>query len=331
MKKPLDTLGAIAAWLLSMVLVVTLLVTPILFSTLSLLNANTVTKVVSGLLTTGQDEQKPQVEAPQIQKLSNVTKTADTAEDVGKDVLSDLFGDNLTPDQVSAILNSKAAKELIEAYTEDLTGAFAGSDQAASLNAEKVKSIVNENIDDIVDVLQKNVPELADKSAEELKQEITKTVNENADKFVEALPDPADLKQQLSEENPMLETAMIVIGKRDTVKLALIAAILVLSGLIFACRLPGTRGFSWLAVDLFTAGGLGMLITVALKMASSALGSSIDTYGADLVSLVGVLLGSFTTGMFVRYGVMLAFGGILLTAYILLKKIQAKKHPVAQW
>ena len=331
MKKPLDTLGAIAAWLLSMVLVVTLLVTPILFSTLSLLNANTVTKVVSGLLTTGQDEQKPQVEAPQIQKLSNVTKTADTAEDVGKDVLSDLFGDNLTPDQVSAILNSKAAKELIEAYTEDLTGAFAGSDQAASLNAEKVKSIVNENIDDIVEVLQKNVPELAGKSAEELKQEITKTVNENADKFVEALPDPADLKQQLSEENPMLETAMIVIGKRDTVKLALIAAILVLSGLIFACRLPGTRGFSWLAVDLFTAGGLGMLITVALKMASSALGSSIDTYGADLVSLVGVLLGSFTTGMFVRYGVMLAFGGILLTAYILLKKIQAKKHPVAQW
>lgn len=331
MKKPLDTLGAIAAWLLSMVLVVTLLVTPILFSTLSLLNANTVTKVVSGLLTTGQDEQKPQVEAPQIQKLSNVTKTADTAEDVGKDVLSDLFGDNLTPDQVSAILNSKAAKELIEAYTEDLTGAFAGSDQAASLNAEKVKSIVNENIDEIVEVLQKNVPELAGKSAEELKQEITKTVNENADKFVEALPDPADLKQQLSEENPMLETAMIVIGKRNTVKLALIAAILVLSGLIFACRLPGTRGFSWLAVDLFTAGGLGMLITVALKMASSALGSSIDTYGADLVSLVGVLLGSFTTGMFVRYGVMLAFGGILLTAYILLKKIQAKKHPVAQW
>lgn len=331
MKKPLDTLGAIAAWLLSMVLVVTLLVTPILFSTLSLLNANTVTKVVSGLLTTGQDEQKPQVEAPQIQKLSNVTKTADTAEDVGKDVLSDLFGDDLTPDQVSAILNSKAAKELIEAYTEDLTGAFAGSDQAASLNAEKVKSIVNENIDDIVEVLQKNVPELADKSAEELKQEITKAVDENADKFVEALPDPADLKQQLSEENPMLETAMIVIGKRDTVKLALIAAILVLSGLIFACRLPGTRGFSWLAVDLFTAGGLGMLITVALKMASSALGSSIDTYGADMVSLVGVLLGSFTTGMFVRYGVMLAFGGILLTAYILLKKIQAKKHPVAQW
>jgi hypothetical protein len=332
MKKPLDTLGAIAAWLLSMVLVVTLLVTPILFSTLSLLNANTVTKVVSGLLTTRQNrDEASYVEAPRVQKLSNVTKTADTPADVSKGALSDLFGDELTPEQISAILDSKAAKELLDAYTEELTGALAGDAQASSFDAEKIKSIVNENIDEIVDVLQKNVPELAGKSAEELKQEITKTVNENADKIIEALPDPAELKQQLTEENPALEIALTIIGMRDTIKLLLIGAIVVLSGLVFACRLPGTRGFSWLAVDLFTAGGLGMLITVALKMASSALGSSIDTYGADLVSLVGVLLGSFTTGMFVRYGVMLAFGGILLTAYILLKKIQAKKHPVAQW
>lgn len=329
MKKPLDTLGAIAAWLLSMVLVVTLLATPILFSTLSLLNANTVTKVVSGLLTTRQNrDEASYVEAPRVQKLSHVTKTADTAEDVGKDVLTGLFGDDLTPDQVSAILDSKVAKELIEAYTEDLTGAFAGSDQAASFNAEKIKTIVNENIDDIVEVLQKNVPELAGKTAEELKKEITKAVDDNADKIIEALPDPADLKQQLAEENPVLEIVMTIIGMQDTIKVILIAAILVLSGLIFACRLPGTRGFSWLAVDLFTAGGLGVLISVVLKMASSALSGSIDTYGAELVSLVGVLLGSFTTGMLVRYGVMLAFGGILLTAYFLLKKRLNNRQPM---
>lgn len=332
MKKPLDVLGAFGAWVLSMALVITLLATPILFSTLSLLNANTVTKVVGGLLTTRQNhDEASHTDAPQVKTLSNVTKTADTAENVGKDVLADLFGDELTPDQVSAILDSKAAKELIEAYTEDLTGAFAGGDQAASFNAEKIKSIVNENIDDIVDVLQKNVPELAGKTAEELKKEITKAVDENADKIIETLPDPADLKQQLAEENPVLEIVMTIIGMRDTIKVILIAAILVLSGLIFACRLPGTRGLSWLAVDLFTAGGLGVLISVVLMMASSALNSSVETYGAELVSLVGVLLGSFTTGMLVRYGVMLAFGGILLTAYILLKKLQAKKQLAAQW
>ena len=203
MKKPLDVLGAFGAWVLSMALVITLLATPILFSTLSLLNANTVTKVVGGLLTTRQNhDEASHTDAPQVKTLSNVTKTADTAEDVGKDVLADLFGDELTPDQVSAILDSKAAKELIEAYTEDLTGAFAGGDQAASFNAEKIKSIVNENIDDIVEVLQQNVPELAGKTAEELKKEITKAVDDNADKIIEALPDPADLKQQLAEDYP---------------------------------------------------------------------------------------------------------------------------------
>lgn len=333
MKKTLDVLGAVAAWLLSMVLVVTLLATPILFSTLSLLNANTVTKVVSGLLTTRQNhDEAPRMEVPQVKQLSHVTKTADTAEDVGKDVLTGLFGDDISPDQISAILDSKVAKELIEAYTEDLTGAFAGGDKASEFNAEKIKSVVNENIDDIVEVLQKNIPELADKSAEELKKEITKAVDENADKIMEALPDPEDLKQQLAEENPMLETVMTVIAMRDTIKLILIGVIVVLSGLIFACRLPGVRGFNWIAVDLFTAGGLGVLVSVVLLMASSALGSSTEAYGAELVGLVGVLLSSFTTGLFVRYGVMLVFGGVLLTAYLLLKKYkkQTQATPLSE-
>ena len=333
MKKPLDVLGAIAAWLLSIALVVTLLATPVLFSALSLLNANTVTKVVSGLLTTRQNhDEAPRMEAPQAKPLSHVTKTADTAEDVGKDVLTDLFGDDISPDQISAILDSKAAKELIDAYTEDLTGAFAGGDKAPEFNAEKIKSIVNENIDDIVDVLQKNIPELADKSPEELKKEITKAVDENAHKLIEALPDPETLRQQLAEENPLLEAFMAVIAMRDTIRLLLIVAIVVLSGLIFACRIPGVRGFSWISVDLFTAGGLGMLVSVVLLMASSALGSSTEAYGAELVGLVSVLLSSFTTGLFVRYGVMLVFGGVLLTAYLLLKKYrkQAQTTPLQQ-
>ena len=97
---------------------------------------------------------------------------------------------------------------------------------------------------------------------------------------------------------------------------------------IFLAQNRKDEADSLFSQNFFLLLGVGVLISVVLKMASSALSGSIDTYGAELVSLVGVLLGSFTTGMLVRYGVMLAFGGILLTAYFLLKKRLNNRQPM---
>ena len=167
MKKTLNVLGIIVAWLLSIVLVLMLLVTPIVFSALSLLNGQTITKVVTDVFTAGQEAQ-PSAEKVEVVTLSNTTQSA-VAEDVGKDLLTGMFGDSVSQEQIGAILSSNAAKELIEAYTGDLTNAITGGNQAATFNADKIKSIVNENIDEIVQVLQANIPECANMSAEELK------------------------------------------------------------------------------------------------------------------------------------------------------------------
>ena len=327
MEKFLNVLGIIVAWLLSIVLVLMLIVTPIVFSALSLLNGETIAQLVSGLLTAGQEQAYSQ--GVQVVTLSETTQPADSAENVGKDVLSDMFGDKLTPQQISAILSSGVAKELIEAYTEDLTGAFAGGTQEAKFNAEKIKSIVENNIDDLVQVLQANIPECANMDATELKNKIMQAVDENAEKIVDTLPKPEEIKQQLTESNPELEMALMVLAKKDMIKLAFIVAIVVLSGLIFVCRIPGLRGFRWLATDLFVGGGFGAFTTVGLLVSKSALSEIATQSGEQAADVVGVILKSLTDGMLVRTLVMLASGGVLLAAYILIGKLKAKKQAPA--
>ena len=326
MKKVLNVVGIFAAVILSIVLVLMLLATPIIFSTLSLLNGQTVTKVVTDMFTAGQEAQ-PSAEKAEIVTLSNTTQTA---ENVGEDLLAGMFGDAVSQEQLSAILSSNAAKELIEAYTGDLTNAITGSNKAAAFNADKIKSIVNDNIDEIVQVLQANVPECANMSADELKTNIQKAVNENAEEIVNSLPKPEEIKQQLVESVPALETAMNILEMKNTIKLAIIGVIVVLSGLIFVCRIPGMRGFRWLAVDLFVAGGLNLLTSVGLLFSKSAVGEIAKEAGVQIANMVGSLLSTFTGGILIRAVVMLVAGGGLLTTYIFIKKAKAKKVATAE-
>ena len=231
----------------------------------------------------------------------------------------------VTVQNLTETAKQDAVKELIEAYTGDLTNAITGGNQEASFNADKIKSIVDDNIDEIVQVLQENVPECANMSAEELKNNIQKAVNENAEQIISALPKPEELKKQLVESVPALDVAMEILAMKKTIKLAIIGAIVALSGLIFACRIPGLRGFRWLAVNLFVGGGLNLLTTVGLFVSKTAVGEIAKQAGAQAASLIGSLLGAFTNGMLIRTVVMLLAGGGLLTAYIFIKKAKAKK------
>ncbi len=326
MKKTLNVLGIITAWLLSIVLVVMLLVTPMVFSSLSLLNAQTITKAVTDIFTAGQESQ-PSAESGEIVTLSNTTQSA--AEDAGKDLLAGMFGDAVSQEQIGAIMSSKAARELLEAYTGDLTNAITGGNQEANFTAGKLKSIVNDNIDEIVQILQTNIPECAEMDTTELKSSILKAVDEGAEEIVKALPKPEEIMEQLVENNPALEMAKDILAMKKTIKLVVIGVIVVLSGLIFACRIPGLRGFRWLAVDLFIGGGINAFTTVGLLVSQSAVSEIAKEAGAQVAGLIGSLLSSFTTGMLVRTLVMLAFGGALLAAYILLKKQKEKKLAAA--
>ena len=325
MKKTLNVLGIIVAWLLSIVMVLMLLVMPVIFSALSMLNAQTVTEIVTDALNAGQETQ-PSAEEAKIVTLSNTnTNQSVDIKDIGGEVLAALFGDQISKEEISAILSSDVAKELIETYAGDMINVLTGEDQAAGFTAEKIKSLVNENIDEIVEILQTNVPEFANVDVAEIKGNIQQAIDENAEKIASAMPKPEQIKQQLTENNPALEAALEILAMKNTIKLSFICVIVVLSGLIFVCRIPGMRGFRWLAVNLFVGGGMNLFTTVGLLVSKSAVGEIAKTAGVHVASLIGSLLNAFTNGMLIRTVVMLLAGGALLTVYILLKKQKAKK------
>ena len=328
MNKTWNVLGIIGAWILSIALVLMLFVTPLVFSALSLMNADTITKAVSGALV-GSVSSQPSAQTWEVTRLSEVSAPENPAENA----LAGMFGDQLTQEQMDKILASNLVKDFVKSYTKDLTSAFVDGAEGQSFNAEKVKSIVNDNLDEIVGILQEVVPECAQMDAEELKANIRKAVDESADELVQALPKPQDIRQEIAQQNPALETALKILAQKDTIKLAVIGAIVLLSALIFLCRLPAFRGLRWLAVDLFVGAGFGAFVSVGLVVSSSAVSEIAKQSGEQIAGIVGALLSDFTSGMFARTAVMLVAGGLLLATYIVIKKkkaAQAEEAPTEE-
>lgn len=319
MNKTWNVLGIIGAWILSIALVLMLIVTPIAFSALSLLNAETITKVVSGALV-GSTGSQPSAESWEVTRLSEVS----APENADQNILSSMFGDQLTQEQMNKLLSSKMVKEFVKEYTNALTSAFVDGAEGQSFNADKVKAIVNDNLDEVVNILQEVVPECAQMDKEELKSNIQKAVNESAEQIVQALPKPEEIRQQIAQQNPALETALKILAQKNKIKLAVIGAIVLLSALIFLCRLPAFRGLRWLATNLFVGAGFGGFVSVGLIVSASAVTEIAKQSGEQIAGVVGALLSAFTSGMFVRTAVMLVAGGLLLAAYIVIKKQKAK-------
>lgn len=323
MKKAWNILGIIFAWMLSILLIVMLIAAPLLLSALSLMKAETVTSVITDVLTAGSGQQEPQAGAEaELVRLSDVSQAQAPVD--AEDILAGMFGDNINTEQLDAILSSKVVKEFIETYTEDLTAAFVGGAEGAQFDAEKVKAIVNDNMDEIVDILQEVVPECANMDKAELIANIQKALDESAEALVQALPKPGEIRDEIAKNSPELELVFQIIAKKNALRLAIIGAIVLVSALIFLCRLCGFRGFRWLAVDLFVGAGFSGVFCAALLVAVPMLKESIAD-NAIVAGLVGSLLSAFTTGMIVRTVVMLVSGGGLLTGYIFLKKYLAKK------
>lgn len=333
-----NVLCIILAWLLSFVLVIMLMVTPMMLSALSLLKSDTIAQVVIDTFTelVEQEFRGEQDVAADYQ----LTKLAAVSQEVPQDVrqsdsqnpggvagiLEGYLGASVDREIVENVLSSNAIKEIIHAYSDDLTRVLTGEEKMAELDAQKIKDIVNDNMDEIVEIVRQIHPEMTENDTIELKKAITQAVEEKAEEVVQLLPKPEEIRQQLIEESPELEIALNVIAQKNTIKWVAIGATTLLCVLIFVCRLWGFRGFRWLAVDLFVGGGINVLFCAALLIETPVILNMIPDSALNVV--VGNLLHTFDNGMLVRTAVILLCGGLSLTAYILIKKMRAQKAAV---
>ena len=339
LKKTLNVFGIIFAWLLSIALVILLTAAPAALSALSLLEPETITEAVFGVL--GGEE--PSAAAPQAQKSYGVvslsaktdekTSGSASADDILGELdvsrIEEIIGGEIDEDVLNKVLASNAVKEIVEAYVGDVADALAGNTGTSRFSAEKITQVVEENIDEIAEIIQQVAPDLSKDDIKELKSEIKNVVRENAEDIVKVIPAPEEIRDEIIGSGAESELVLELLAQKNAFKLSIVGAIVLLSLLIFLLRLPGFRGFRWLSVDLFVAGGFGAVICVILNFGSAVvLGLVEEATGQNAAAvndIVGNILSAFTKGVMVRTVIIFVAAIVLMAVYILLKVLRKKK------
>ncbi len=297
-KKVLNVFGIIFALPVNTVLVIILMVAPLLFSMIAFI---------------------------QPENLVDTVTKMDTSEIVSE-ILQTPESETLPPEleQIGLLLESDAAKELVELYAEDITNALMGETGEMNFTPEKIMEIVDANMDEILEIYKEIDPEVVDIPVEELKTEIRDTLDELSEEIVEAIPAPEEIKTQMVEQSAEVKMALEVLEQRETIKWSLVGVIAVLAILVFVLRLFGFRGFRWLGVDLIIATVISGGLCVFVKGSATLLGEFVaDSQLAT--KLLGALTSEFATGMMIRTGIMLVCGIGLLVAFIFIRKAQKRK------
>lgn len=293
-QKALNVLGIIVAWILSIILVVLLFISPVLLSTLSVVTPENLKKTVTS------------IEIPDL---------------IGAMEIESIDSEN---DQLQELLSSNAVQEAYEAYMDGVFGVLEGDSSKVTLTEEKLQEIVHNNIDELYEIVAAESPDLADLPEEEAKEAVETMLSESMSELMAQLPSPESLVQEMEGQSSEMDTALEVLKNMDTIKFSFIAVLVVLSGLIFVCRLFEFRGIRWLSVDLFVATGFSALICIGLSLSTSLIGALVaDSPIAGLFA--GELMSSLVSGVYIRTGIMLLAAVGLLVAYIFIKKNRKQK------
>lgn len=302
-KKVLNVFGVIIALPINVALVVFLIVAPLLFSLISFAQPETLVKTVSKVDVNG----------------------------VFSEVIVAPEGETVAPEMeyLGEFLETDAAKELMEVYATDIINALYGNTGEKGLTSEKFMEIVDANIDELAEVFNESDPQMAQLPAEELKTQVRDMLNETADQVVSVLPAPEEIRTEIAGDSEEMNAALEILSKLDVIKWALVAVIIVLSGLVFVLRLYKFRGFCWLSVDLMAASVLSGIMGVALLRAPTLLTDMAE--GNQVLSdIIGTVASGFATGMLIRTAIMLACGVGMLVAFIFIRKAnKVKVIPVA--
>lgn len=293
-KKVLNGFGIFFGIILSIVLVLNLIVAPILLSTLSLVTPKTITNA-----------------------LENIDATQ----------FLDISEQDAESEAISSLLSSKAAKEVISLYATDVINSLGSKPAEVKLTADALKTIIEENIDEIVNIVKLSAGD-EDITDEQIKQQIETTIADGADEILANLPNPKDLVAQMTEQNPEIQMLLNIVGNAKRIKAAIIGEVVLISALVFVCRLYKFKGVRWLSVDLFVATGIMILVCAALLLGSGAVSGLAGSESEIVGVIVGSVASSLTTGVVIRTAVMLFAAIGLMVASVFIKKAINKKAEV---
>ncbi len=326
LKKTLNGLGIFLSVILSFILVVILAFTPTVMSLFSALKVETVTDMLPGIISSVSDEMFSS-------EANNSSPSPNSGAIAGSDIFEDMLGDDVSEfadsDLISELMDTKLVKDVLQIYAEDFTNAIADNGTQSQFNADKIREITYYNIDEVIDVVKRNVPADADIDYAELKAYILSFVDENADDIAKELPEPDEIVKEITDSTPELETVLQIIANRNQIKTGIVAVIIILCVLIFICRIPKLRGLKSIGKNLIAASPTNIILGIIMLFVPSLavnLVPDIPTEIAD--AIIKPLFSGLGTGILVRTAIMLASGIALIVVYNLAIKPKFKSDEI---
>lgn len=256
--------------------------------------------------------------------------TPNTIEQVVSDIDVEALLDNVMPEEnesgipkevISQVLESDVGKEFIELYSEEFSAAFKG-EATEGISADDLKQLFNENIDEIVDIMHPYVSEEEQITKEELKTTLSQELDTFAEEIVAELPDASQIINT-EENNEMMQALTFVLS--GTILKICIAAVIILSGLIYALRFPRFKGFMWLGSVYFLATCVVLIIGFAGTSVAGLSNLLLENIPAEIIGivtpLISVIFAKITNGGLV----LLALTALFITAFILCRIFIVKR------
>lgn len=285
-KSALNAFTGFIAFLLSIVLVIMLIVTPLLITVTSAFSLKNIKKSLKRM------------------ELSDFIEMMDEG---------DIYAED---DLLKTTMESDIMQDLYELYIDVAFSALEGKDSDESISDEDIEKLVHKNIDDLYELLEDEVDELDDLSKDEAKEELEAIITDGLIEVIAELPSGEEIRSEIVADEEA-ESTLDVLLNLDKFAFGLIIVIVVLSGIIFVCRLSGWRGFRALSINLFIASAVNLLVCALWGTASSELENSLGDAPAQLVDFI---LSPIGTGLYIRTGIMVASAIAMLVAYIFMKK-----------
>lgn len=305
-----NILTAIPAFLLSIVLVLSLMGAAVYGVVLNCVTPKAISDVV-------QASVKELVKSPDFEQviLDNETVQANIQE----------LG--ITTEAVGELMQSDAVVEVVDLLSADFSNALTGVAEA-KLTPEALLDIVTKHADDLADIAVKMSAEPLDK--EEIKKQIIDTVERDAEALTDVMPDVEVIRQSVTD-NDTAEKVLALLN--PTYLWYAYGVCLVLALLIYALRYYRFGGFLWLGVSGMFAGGLiGVAIWALRNLSTNYLPDSLSNARGIINTLISHIARSLQWRMWIYLGVsLLLIGGFVLLYFLVVKKkLAAAAQPMAE-
>lgn len=287
-KKIMNVLGIFLAVIVSLVLVLVLLATPVVSGAASFFEAENLSKIVRSidfnelLLGDGQMEQQLGEYGPILEVLSE----------------------------------SGVVEEMLDLYIEDVMSTLKGSGEK-HLTVEAVEKVMIAHMDDIMPMVKAQLGDVASLLPDE---EIEKYAIMYLESYGESIIDmfPSIDELGLSEDVLM---GVRLLGEGKIVTVMIIVAV-VLSVLILLLRPVHVSGFMWLGVDYLISAVVVFLASFGIGGAGALL---ISVAGPMAELVAEPILSVLSAAMFKGAGIYAGLAVLFIIIFVIVKKLLAKK------